>query len=139
MKTISAAGGVAFAILCLAGCSLWHRHSSASQPTAPVPAATPEPKAQTERFTGKVVLAEAGYRLQLLDDESGALLKLTRAKRHSEFAAEQINLRKYYEKTIVVRGRREGDWIWAADIVGQWNKPGESRGPNTLAPPMPNR
>ena len=77
--------------------------------------------------------------MRLADDESKSVYRLTRAKRSSEFVAEQINLRKYYEKTIVIRGKREADWIWSAEIVGQWNKPGESRGANLLAPPAPNR
>jgi hypothetical protein len=127
-----------FSLICLSGCSLWSKHSSAPQ-SAAEPAATPKPKAQIETLTGKVVLVEAGYRLKLADDESGTLFRLTRAKRSKEFAAEQINLRKYYEKTIVVRGKREEDWIWSAEIIGQWLKPGESRGPNLLAPPGPNR
>jgi hypothetical protein len=110
--------------------------AAAAQPQL---AATPKLKAQTETLTGKVVLAGGGYRLKLANDKSGKLFRLTRAKRSREFTAEQINLRKYYEKTIVVRGKREDDWIWSADIAGQWNKPGESRGSNLLAPPMPNR
>jgi hypothetical protein len=101
--------------------------------------ATPNPKAHTETLTGKVVLVKAGYRIKLMDDGSGTLFRMTRGKRSREFLAEQINLRKYYEKTIVVRGKREDDWIWSAEVVGQWNKPGESRGPNLLAPPAPNR
>ncbi len=108
-------------------------------PAAPQPAATPKPKARAETLTGKVVLVEAGYRVRLADDQSGTLFRLTRAKRSREFVAEQINLRKYYEKTIVIHGKREDDWIWSAEIVGQWNKPGESRGPNLLAPRVPNR
>jgi hypothetical protein len=101
--------------------------------------APPNPKAQTETLTGKVVLVKAGYRIKLMDDGSGTFFRVTRGKRSREFLTEQINLRKYYEKTIVVRGKREDDWIWSAEIVGQWNKPGESRGPNLLAPPAPNR
>jgi len=87
----------------------------------------------TEVFTGKVVLDNGAYRLQLVN-EPGSLLKLTRARRESEFEAEQILLRKYYEKTITVNGSRKDDWIWAADITGQYVPPGGPTGPNMNAP-----
>lgn len=86
----------------------------------------------TEVFTGKVVLDEGAYRLQLLSD--GTLVKLTRAHRESEFEREQILLRKYYEKTITVNGTRKDDWIWGADITGQYVPPGGPTGPNMNAP-----
>jgi hypothetical protein len=101
--------------------------------------AAPPPPAKlggaTETVTGKVVLVAEGYRLKLTD-ESEDLLRLTRAKKSSELAAEEINLRKYYEKTLVVRGRRQDEWIWAAEITGQWLRPGERRGSNLTAPPV---
>ena len=87
----------------------------------------------TEVFTGKVVLDNGAYRLQLLN-EPGSLLKLTRARRESDFEAGQILLRKYYEKTITVNGTRKDDWIWAADITGQYVPPGGPTGPNMNAP-----
>jgi hypothetical protein len=86
-----------------------------------------------EVFTGKVVLDNGAYRLQLLN-EPGSLLKLTRARRESEFEAEQILLRKYYEKTITVNGTRKDDWIFGADITGQYVPPGGPTGPNMNAP-----
>lgn len=92
---------------------------------------------EKETVSGKVVLAREGYRLHLSDSDE--LVRLTRAKRASEFANEEVGLQKYYEKTLAVRGKREGDWIWDAEIVGQWNKPGESQGPNMLAPPVGSR
>jgi hypothetical protein len=87
----------------------------------------------TEAFTGKVVLDEGAYRLELLN-EPGTLLKLTRARRETEFEAEQILLRKYYEKTITVNGTRQDDWIWGADVTGQYVPPGAPTGPNMNAP-----
>jgi len=87
----------------------------------------------TEGFTGKVVLDNGAYRLQLLN-EPKALMRLTRARRESEFEKEQILLRKYYEKTITVNGTRKDDWIWAADITGQYVPPGGDTGPNMNAP-----
>lgn len=86
----------------------------------------------TEVFTGKVVLEDGAYRLQLLED--GTLMRLTRARRESEFEADQILLRKYYEKTITVNGTRKDDWIWGADITGQYVPPGGPTGPNMNAP-----
>src|SRR4029077_1207745 len=85
---------------------------------------SPTLKKQTETFTGSVVLDEGAYRFKLLKNDS--LVRLTRAKRDSEFAAEQINLRKYYEKKLDVRGTLsdDGNWIWAADIMAQYTPPG---------------
>jgi hypothetical protein len=90
-------------------------------------------KKNAETFTGKVVMVDGAYRFSLLKDPD-TLLRLTRAHRESEFAAEQINLRKYYEKTISVNGTLEDDWIWAASVVGQWTPPGGDTGPNMNAP-----
>ena len=87
----------------------------------------------TEVFTGKVVLDDGAYRLELLS-ESGTLMRLTRARRETEFEAEQILLRKYYEKTITVNGTRKDDWIYGADITGQYVPPGGPTGPNMNAP-----
>jgi hypothetical protein len=117
----------------LAGCSLFSHHEA--KPEAEKP---PKPEKQerlsgtVETFSGRVVLLTSGYRLRISDKE---VVRLTRAHKASEFVNEEINLRKYFEKTLAVRGRREGDWVWGADIVGQWNRPGESRGANLLAPP----
>lgn len=87
----------------------------------------------TEVFMGKVVLDDGAYRLALSKDPS-TLLRLTRARRESEFEADQINLRKYYEKVITVNGTRKDEWIWAADITGQFVPPGGPTGPNMSAP-----
>jgi hypothetical protein len=132
MKTFVLPFGAVVALFLLFGCS----HGAKQPKPAEQPATTS--KTPTETFTGKVILAEAGYRLRLANEPDSSF-RLTRAKKRSEFAAEQINLMKYYEKTIVVHGKRQDDWIWAADIVGQWLRPGEARGSNLLAPPMPNR
>ena len=119
--------------ICLTGCALFSGHESKPEPEKP-----PKPErqerltGQVETFTGRVVLLTSGYRLKISDTD---VVRLTRAHKESEFANEEINLRKYYEKTLAVHGRRAGDWIWAADVVGQWNRPGESRGPNVMAPP----
>ena len=86
---------------------------------------------QTEVFTGKVVLDDGAYRLQLAD---GTLMRLTRGRRETEFLSGQILLRKYYEKTITVNGTRQDDWIWGADITGQYVPPGGPTGPNMNAP-----
>lgn len=108
--------------------------AEATHTSAPPP--PPDVKLQSARseFTGKVVLLGEGYRLRLLDSEK--IVSLTRAKRADRFQIEQINLRKYYEKTLVVRGTLEQDWIWGAEVVGQWLKPGERRSANQLAPPV---
>jgi hypothetical protein len=88
---------------------------------------------QSETFTGRVVLDNGAYRFEPLN-EPGTLLKLTRARRETEFENDQILLRKYYEKTITVKGMRKDDWIWHADITGQYVPPGGQTGPNMNAP-----
>lgn len=96
-------------------------------------AETPNLEKKTEVFSGKVVLTDGAYRFSLLKDPE-TLLRLTRARRESEFAKQQINLRKYYEKTISVKGTLHEEWIYGADIVGQWTPPGGDTGPNMQAP-----
>jgi hypothetical protein len=88
---------------------------------------------KTETFLGKVVLVDGAYRFALTQ-EPNTLFRLTRARRESEFAAEQIDLRKYYGKTLSVIGTRQNEWIWAADVAGQWTPPGGVTGPNMTAP-----
>lgn len=87
-----------------------------------------------EVFTGRVVLVPDGYRLHLTDSDD--LVRLTRAGNTGAFAIREINLRKYYEKTLAVRAARKGEWLWRAQIIGQWVRPGDTRGPNLLAPPV---
>ena len=102
------------------------------QPSGPPTPDSPKLERKTEVFTGKVVLIDGAYRLRLLKDDS--ILRLTRARRESEFEKQQILLRKYYEKTISVNGTLYNDWIFGADIVGQWTPPGGDTGPNMSAP-----
>ena len=97
------------------------------------PPETPKLERKTEVFTGKVVMIDGAYRLQLVKDPD-TVLRLTRARKESEFAEQQINLRKYYEKTISVNGTLYGEWIFGADVVGQWVPPGGQTGPNMNAP-----
>jgi hypothetical protein len=88
---------------------------------------------KTETFTGKVALVDGAYRFAPMN-EPKMPLRLTRARQESEFAAEQIDLRKYYGKTLSVVGTRQDDWIWGADVAGQWTPPGGDTGPNMSAP-----
>ena len=103
------------------------------QPSGPYQPPSNKLERKTEVFTGKVVLIDGAYRLRLIKDPD-MVLKLTRARRESEFPKQQILLRKYYEKTISVNGTLYGDWIFGADIVGQWTPPGGDTGPNMSAP-----
>ncbi len=115
----------------LSGCAFAHKMME--QPSGPPEKPTPKLERKTELFTGKVVLVDGAYRLRLLKDPD-MLLRLTRARKESEFAKEQVNLRKYYEKTISVNGTLDDEWIFGADIVGQWTPPGGDTGPNMSAP-----
>ncbi|HWY39214.1 MAG TPA: hypothetical protein VNX27_00305 [Chthoniobacterales bacterium] len=131
---------LAIALLCLTGCQV--AHVMMEQPsdranrlnvdqTQTLSSAKLEKK--TEVFTGKVVMIDGAYRLRLLKDPD-AVLRLTRARKENEFAQQQINLRKYYEKTISVNGTLHDEWIFGADVVGQWTPPGGDTGPNMSAP-----
>jgi hypothetical protein len=120
---------LAATLLAVGGCNPFEMPNR----VGPKVAETKLEKAPAE-FTGKVVLVAEGYRLRLLDSEE--TVRLTRAKRSTEFEHEELNLRKYYEKTLVVRGTKQDEWIWAAEVVGQWLRPGEHRGSNMLAPPV---
>ena len=137
---------LAIALLALTGCQLWHtmleqpgdraKRLGVDQQSTDTALSSRTRSAQLEKktqvFTGKVVMIDGAYRLRLLKDES--VLRLTRARRESEFAGSQINLRKYYEKVISVNGTLYGEWIFGADIVGQWTPPGGDTGPNMSAP-----
>ncbi len=103
------------------------------QPSGPPQKESAKLEKKTEVFTGKVVMIDGAYRLKLLKDPD-LILRLTRARRENEFAEQQINLRKYYEKVISVNGTLRDDWIFGADVVGQWTPPGGDTGPNMSAP-----
>ena len=127
MKTITP---LFICVLALAGCAL--TKTTSQEPSVQQQTSAPLQK-KTETFAGKVVLVDGAYRFALIS-EPKTLLRLTRARRESEFAAEQINLRKYYQKTLSVIGSRQDDWIWGADVTGQWTPPGGDTGPNMSAP-----
>lgn len=117
-------------VLALAGCAL--TKTTSQEPSVQHQTSATLQK-KTETFAGKVVFVDGAYRFALIS-EPKILLRLTRARRESEFAAEQINLQKYYEKTLSVIGTRQDDWIWGADVTGQWTPPGGDTGPNMSAP-----
>ena len=123
MKTLALWSAAALSLICLGGCA----HDKRESPAPPA-----KLQGQSETFTGRVVLAPEGYRFKLADSEEH--VRLTRATERSELVKEEMKLRKYYEKTLAVRGKREGEWVWDASVVGQWLRPGESSGPNVDAP-----
>ena len=130
MKAFGASLFLGLGLVCLCGCKFLLETPG----PGPLPAETAVLQGKTETFTGRVVMDEGAYRFNPLN-EPDTVLRLTRAKRKSDFEREQINLRKYYEKTISVKGKREGDWLWAAAVLGQWLQPGAPTGPNMKAPP----
>jgi hypothetical protein len=114
--------------LLLVGCA-WFLE----QPSGTPPQQTPRLQGEVETFVGKVVFVDGAYRFAPLK-EPNALLRLTKAERESEFEAYQIKLKKYFEKTLSVNGKRKDDWLWDAQVIGQWVPPGGSTGPNMAAP-----
>ncbi len=133
---------IALGVSCLCACS----HHRDSAPTEQ-PATTSRVSHHTETFTGEVVKRNNVYCFRQLSEPqpetppvptstSERILRLTRAADAKDFASEEIHLRKYYGKTIVVKGHLDQDWIARADVVGQWLRPGEPRG-STLVGPEP--
>jgi|SRR5579864_780935 len=116
--------------LALAGCAFTRKSSEEPSGKHQISAVLHK---KTETFVGKVMLVDGAYRFAIAQ-EPKTFLRLTRARRESEFAAEQIDLRKYYGKTLSVIGTRQDEWIWGADVAGQWTPPGGSTGPNMTAP-----
>ena len=120
----------ALSLICLASCSFFtgisEKPEKPEKPTGPL-----------VTLTGEVIRTENGYRFKPLKETEA--LHLTKATARKEAAAEEINLRKYFGKTLVIRGQRQDDWIFRAEVMGQWLRPGEKRGSTLLGPePKPN-
>lgn len=127
MNLFARSGLLVFTAVCLSACHLGEK---------PAPAGAAPVSGVFEKFTGQVVKRNGEYRFQPLG-EPEKIQRLSRSKNPGEFASDEIHLRKYYGKTIVVQGFDAGDWIAKADIIGQWLRPGEPRG-STLVGPEPN-
>ena len=125
MKSFAFRSFAALNLLVLGACS--HGPKQASAP--------PEVRGPIGTYTGQIVKVEEGYRFKPLEEPEN-LQRLTRAKGGTDLAAEEINLRKYFGKTLVVKGDSRHGWLLRAAVVGQWNRPGETRGP-TLTGPEP--
>jgi hypothetical protein len=123
---------VALSAACLFACS---HHGSQTIETQP--AATTKVPSRFEKITGEVVRRNGEYRFKVVGEEPEKILRLTRSRDPKEFASEEIHLRKYYGKTLVVKGILYEDWFAKADVLGQWLRPGEPRG-STLVGPEPN-
>lgn len=119
------------ALLSLFACS--HGQKQAEAPAQP---ATTKLQGNSQKYTGQVVLVAEGYRFRP-NDSPDDLFRMTRATRPNELTSLEIHLRKYYGKSLVVRGKRQDNWLWEATVLGQWLKPGESAGPVVTAPPEP--
>lgn len=115
---------VALGLISLCGCGLFGNHNEK----------VPEPPRELATFTGEVVRAEGGYRFKPLKETNN--LRLTRAKRgpNRDLVAEEINLRKYFGKTLTVRGTRMDEWLLRAEVLGQWLRPGEKHGSTLIGP-----
>jgi hypothetical protein len=120
------------ALLLLSGCSFF-----AGMGDSPPPQPAKEKvTGKFEEFTGQVIKTDEGYRFSPAD-APGSLQRLTRASDSSRFADDELPMRKYFGKTLVVHGIVTGKgWIAHAQVVGQWLHPGETRGP-TLTGPEP--
>jgi hypothetical protein len=124
---------LALGALCLFACS----HGGNQQAEEQKPAVAPDVTGRPEKFTGEIVKRNGEYRFKVLGEDPEKILRLSRTRTPKDFVEEEIHLRKYYGKTIVVQGIMAEDWIAKADIIGQWLRPGETRG-STLTGPEPN-
>jgi hypothetical protein len=79
------------------------------------------------------VKVDEGYRFKPQDDPEH-LLRFTHAGKSRDFVTEEFSLRKYFKKTIVVRGRLAGDWFTRIGVQGQWLRPGERRSATLIGP-----
>ena len=129
MKILARSSLLALGAVSLFACS----HGDKKPDVAPPAAVT----GHSERFTGEVVRRNGEYRMKLMGEEPEKILRLSRSRDPREFASDELHLRKYYGKTLVVNGILADDWIAKAEVVGQWLRPGEPRG-STLVGPEPN-
>jgi hypothetical protein len=127
MKLFARCGLLVFMAASLPACHLGEKPATGA--AAPV-------SGTFEKFTGQVVMRNGEYRFQPLDQPE-KIQRLSRSRSPGAFASDEIHLRKYYGKTLVVQGYDAGDWIAKAEIIGQWLRPGETRG-STLIGPEPN-
>ena len=130
MKKFALRFFAALGLFCLFACS--HRVNHSSQTVA-----TAKTRRQIDKFTGQIVKVDEGYRFKPLNDKEN-LQRLTRARKGNKYEAEEINLRKYFGKTLVVRGDSDDGWILEAVVLGQWLRPGEQTG-STLTGPEPEK
>jgi hypothetical protein len=122
---------VVFGLTCLCACS--HGPKQSSEPAASVK----EESGPIETYTGTVVKTDEGYRFKPEKDPEN-LQRFTRSKRGANLASDEIDLRKYFGKTLVVKGDYRHGWLLRATVLGQWLRPGEPRGATLLGPePVP--
>ena len=124
MKTLSLQFFAAISLVCLCGCSFFAGITEKPPPS--------EPRGQLVTLTGEVIRAESGYRFKPLKETEA--FRLSKAGQARDAVSEEMNLRKYFGKTLVIRGERKGEWIIRAQIMGQWLRPGEKRGSTLLGP-----
>ena len=129
MKKFALQFVAALSLLCLFACSHGANHSSQT--------AASKTRRQIDTFTGQIVKVDEGYRFKPLNSQ-GNLLRVTRARKGNNYETEELNLRKYFGKTLVVRGDSDEGWILEVVILGQWLRPGEKRG-STLTGPEPEK
>src|SRR5438105_2430588 len=104
MKALAFLLFVSLNLICLSACSHFTQWAFAqSERTASGPP-------QIETFTGEIVKVEGAYRFKSLQEPEN-LLRLTHAKKGNSPESEEVNLRKYFGKTLTVRGEVENDWI----------------------------
>ena len=125
MKTFVLLVFAALGLFALSACSGFSQWAFALQPRPS------EVSLQIETLTGEVVKVDAGYRVKP-EKEPEKLLRLTKGRRGGNPEADESQLRKYFSKTLTIRGERVDDWIFEAQILGQWMRPGDKRGSTLL-------
>src|ERR1700736_2463593 len=107
MKTLSLQFFVAISLVCLCGCGLFRGITEKAPPT--------EPRGQLVTLPGQVIRTEGGYRFKRLKETEA--FRLSKAGHAKDAVSEETSLRKYFGKTLVVRGERKGEWIIRVQIM----------------------
>src|SRR4051812_40600158 len=117
MKIAVSIVGALVAVAALIGCA--HDHDQAQAPVKP---SSTKVRSERETIAGQVVLVAEGYRFRP-NDEPNNDYRLSRADTSNELANQEIRLRKYYGKALVVKGRKQEEWLADAAVIGQFLKP----------------
>src|SRR4051794_35670025 len=123
MRRVYWQGMLAAALLAMGACAHDDKSAAASAP------ASTKGTGKFETFTGNIIKTDEGYRFSP-EDAPETLQRLTRADDGAHFESDEVHMRKYFGKKLVIKGVVAGHgWIARVSVVGQYLQAGESAGP----------